>query len=334
MGGNLFGLGRLPRAQYLALEERLRTYLDVKLGQHYRIPRYYGSKPDFGDVDIVVSEAAITTTWADLRAEITADLGITRSQSTGAVFSTVYENFQVDFFVRPQHSFEATNNFLCFNDLGNLLGKIFRRMNLKYGERGLQYVFRRTDGNYKRDIEVCHDIDRICAFLELDAAPWHAGFETLEEMYTWVVSSPWFSVAPYRDPGRTMRARAKNRPTIQRFLVWLDETGTDKTCEYPSREAWLPRIVAAFPDAGLMAVIAEEQAWEARVLAVKQRFGGKRIMTLIPELSGQRLGAFIPTFTDGFADFETEMSVMDPAEVDRRILAHWDEPRTSVSCDS
>ena len=87
MGGNLFGLGRLPRAEYLALEGRLRTYLDAKLGEHYRIPRYYGSKPDFGDVDIVVSEAAIKTTWHDLRDEILADLSITRSQSTGAVFS-------------------------------------------------------------------------------------------------------------------------------------------------------------------------------------------------------------------------------------------------------
>ena len=70
MGGSLYGLGRLPRAEYLALEGRLRAYLDEKLGDHYRIPRYYGSKPDFGDVDVLVSEAAIATTWDDLRADV------------------------------------------------------------------------------------------------------------------------------------------------------------------------------------------------------------------------------------------------------------------------
>ena len=323
MGGNLFRLGRLPSAEYLALEGRLRTYLDAKLGDHYRIPRYYGSKPDFGDVDIVVSEAAVLTTWQDLRAEITTDLGITRSKSTGAVFSTVYENFQVDYFMRPARYFQATYSFLCFNDLGNLLGKIFRRMNLKYGERGLQYVFRRTDGNYKRDIDLCLDIERICAFIGLDIAPWNAGFETLEEMYTWLVSSPWFSVAPYRDPNRIMRARVKNRPTIQRFLVWLDEQGIDQICDYPPKEDWIPRFVEAFPEAGLLDIIAEEKAREVRVEAVKQRFGGKRVMQLIPELSGQRLGEFIRTFKDGFEDFEVEVSTMDPAEVDRRVLAHW-----------
>lgn len=37
MGGNLFKLGRLPRAEYLALEADLRVTLDRKLGRHYRI---------------------------------------------------------------------------------------------------------------------------------------------------------------------------------------------------------------------------------------------------------------------------------------------------------
>jgi hypothetical protein len=323
MGGNLYNLGRLPRAEYLALESRLRTYLDGKLGEHYRIPRYYGSKPDFGDVDIVVSEAAIATTWHDLRDEIIADLSITRFQSTGAVFSTVYADFQVDYFVRPARSFEITWAFLCFNDLGNLLGKIFRRMNLKYGEQGLQYVFRRADGNYKRDIDVSLDIDRILGFLELDQAPWHAGFETLEEMYAWLITSPWFSVTPYTDPSRTTRSRVKQRPTIRRFVEWLDEQGIETVVDYPPQEAWLPRIDAAFPEARLPEILAEEQAREQRVEAVKARFGGKRVMALIPELSGQQLGEFIRTFRDGFADFEAEVAALTPEEVDRRVLAHW-----------
>ena len=326
MGGNLFGLGRLPRAEYLALEGRLRTYLDSKLKGHYRIPRYYGSKPDFGDVDIVVSGAILEETgqtWQELRASILTDLSITRSQSAGAVFSTVYEDFQVDYFLRPARYFQATYTFLCFNDLGNLLGKICRRMNLKYGERGLQYVYRRADDSYKRDIDVCLDIARICEFLGLDHAHWQAGFETLEEMYAWVIASPYFSVEPYRDPSRTMRARSRHRPTIKRFLAWLEENSIDKVCDYPPREAWLPRIVEAFPEARLQEIIAEEQAREARVVAVRQRFGGKRVMLLIPELTGKRLGEFIKTFKDGFADFEWEVSQMEPAEVDRRVLAHW-----------
>ena len=323
MGGSLYGLGRLPRAEYLALEGRLRAYLDEKLGDHYRIPRYYGSKPDFGDVDVLVSEAAIATTWDDLRAEIVADLGIVRAQSTGAVLATVYEDFQVDYLIRPARYFESTYTFLCFNDLGNLLGKIFRRMHLKYGERGLQYVYRRADGGHTRDLDVCLDIEPICGFLELDFSAWQAGFETLEEMYTWLVASPWFSVAPYRSPSRASRAQGKQRPTIRRFLAWLDENHIEQTCVYPPIEALLPRIVSAFPQANLAARIVAEQAAEARSAAVRARFDGKRVMQLIPGLSGRRLGEFIRTFKEGFDDFEVEVSQLKPAEVERRVLAHW-----------
>ena len=322
MGGSLYGLGRLPRAEYLTVEARLRADLDRTLGPHYRIPRYYGSKADFGDVDVVVSEAAITTTWGDLRAALIADLGLVRFQSTGAMFSTVYQDFQVDYSVRPARYFESTCAFLDFNDLGHLLGKIVRRMNLKYGERGLQYVFRRADGNYTRDIDVCLDIQRICAHLSLDFAHWEAGFETLEEMYAWLIASPWFSVEPYRDRRRT--TRAWQRPTIRRFLEWLDEEGIDQRVDYPPREDCLPRIIAAFPEAGLPEIFAEEAALEHRSIAVKERFSGRRVMLLIPGLSGPQLGAFIKTFREGFADFEAEVSQLALVEVDRRILAHWE----------
>jgi len=321
VGGSLYGLGRLPRSEYLALEARLRVVLDRLLGTHYRIPRYYSNKADFGDVDVVVSEAAITTTWSDLRDTLIAELGLTRAQRVGAMFSTVYEDFQVDYIVRPARDFESTCAFLDFNDLGNLLGKIFRRMNLKYGEQGLQYVFRRADGNYTRDIDVCRDIQRICAYLSLDVAHWESGFETLEEMYAWLVASPWFSVAPYRDPSRTTRAR--QRPTIRRFLEWLNEEGIDKRVDYPPREECLPRIIAAFPEAGLPEIFAAEAVRERQVAAVKERFGGKRVMQLIPGLSGPQLGAFIRTFRSGFVDFEADISQLTPAEVDRRVLAHW-----------
>ncbi len=84
MGGNLFKLGRLPQAQYAVIETELRQYLDRKMGAEYRIPRYYRSKADFGDVDIIISDAAIQSTWQDLRMQIVQDLGIEQYKSAGS----------------------------------------------------------------------------------------------------------------------------------------------------------------------------------------------------------------------------------------------------------
>ena len=53
MGGNLFKLGRKPRAEYLEIEAEVRSFLDDLIGEEgYRIPRYYGDKPEFGDLDV------------------------------------------------------------------------------------------------------------------------------------------------------------------------------------------------------------------------------------------------------------------------------------------
>src|SRR5690606_24043094 len=167
MGGNLFKLGRLPRSEYRVIEDVVREYLDGLLGDGYRIPRYYASKPDFGDLDVVVSSAAIEAIggWDRFREAIASGLGVTQSKSVGHVYSTVVRDFQVDYFIRAPELLEPTYHYLSFNDLGNLIGKIFRRLGLKYGEDGLSYVFRReSQPSYKHELLVSRDWPRILGF--------------------------------------------------------------------------------------------------------------------------------------------------------------------------
>lgn len=324
MGGNLFKLGRLARAQYLEIEAEITAYLDRAVGpEHHRIPRYYGDKPDFGDLDVIVSEAACTPSWDALRERILEDLQITRFQPTGAVFSTVYRDFQVDYFVRSEKVFLSTYHFLSYNDLGNLLGKIFRRMGLKYGERGLHYVFRReSDPHYKRDLEVSLDFPRTLAFIGLEYNRWEQGFDSLDDLFSWVITSPWFSVEPYRgEHSRTLRKRAKARPTIQKFLAWLDAEAIEKTCDYGEKTSHIERIAEAFPEAELRGQLEKERVREAQAMELKRKFSGKRVMALIPGLEGKALGAFIQAFKASFDDFEAEIVAMSSDEVDARIRA-------------
>src|SRR5262245_24319907 len=145
MGGKLFDFPRMPRAEYLIREHRVRTYLDRKLAGEYRIPRFYGDKPDFGDLDVIVTARP---DWDIVRAEIAADLGITETKTVGRVFSTAFDGLQTDFFAVPAQYLDSTYVFMSFNDLGNLLGRMCRRFNLKWGEHGLSYVFRRASSDH------------------------------------------------------------------------------------------------------------------------------------------------------------------------------------------
>jgi hypothetical protein len=250
MGGKLFNLPRMPRADYIQREAAIRAYLDRKLGGAYRIPRYYGDKPDFGDMDVIVPTRP---DWDRVRLEIAADLGVTQVKYTGRVFSIVFEGLQTDFFAVPARFVESTFHYMSFNDLGNLLGRICRRFNLKYGEEGLYYIYRR-EGNehYKAELPVTQDFAKVCAFLGLDHAAWEAGFDTLTVVYEWVIASPYFSVAPYLDDlDGTMERRSRRRSGIASFIAFLRERGINARPDFAHRMSYLPQIIAAFPEAGL-----------------------------------------------------------------------------------
>ncbi len=338
MGGNLFKLGRLPRAEYLVIEGVVREFLDDLLGDGYRIPRYYASKPDFGDLDVVVSSAAIDAAggWSEFCDAIARGLGVDKSKSVGHVYSTVVRNFQVDYFIRSPELLEATYCYLSFNDLGNLIGKMYRRLGLKYGEDGLSYVFRReSQPSYRRDLLVSRDWPRILRFLELDVSAWEAGFDRLEDMFVWVVASPYFSVAPYdlaraqlgqseqnqardakpavRGRSRTTAVRARTRPTMQRFMAWLEHEGIDQRCEFrPERDAYVEDIAAAFPEAKLVEALAEERAREGEANALRQKFGGQQVREWTG-LDGKLLGSFLRRFTQTYPN--EILLAMDPEAI-------------------
>ncbi|WP_437620353.1 hypothetical protein [Sorangium sp. So ce1151] len=300
MGGKLFDFPRMPRDAYLEREADVRRYLDGKLPGLYRIPRYYGDKPDFGDMDVIL---AAPPDWLALRAEIARDLGITGSKAVGHVFSTSYRGLQTDFFTVPERYLESTYNFFSFNDLGNLIGKLCRRFDLKYGERGLTYVYRREGGNFQVELEITLDFERICHFLGLEYETWRAGFGSLPEMFEWVVASPYFSVAPYLDDtDSNLRKRGRERTTVARFIAWLGERGIDKRVVLQDRRSYLPEVIAAFPQADLAAKIEAERAAEARAAEIAAKFNGKRVMRLVPGLDGKALGELIRAFKASFAD--------------------------------
>lgn len=324
MGGKLFNRGRIDRERYLEIESDVRAYLDRQIGRdNYYIPRYYGNKPDFGDLDIII-RLVDSSNWQQLRTKIVEDLGISAFKSAGAVFSTLYQNFQVDFFTAQPEYFESTYNYLSFNDLGNLIGKICRRFNLKYGERGLSYVYRRNNGNFLKEIELTTDFQAICQFLSLDYDKWLLGFADLEKIFAWTIDCPYFSVAPYLDRSTSLERRIKERSTIQSFIDYLDRHQITKAYQYlENRDDYLPWIADNFPAANLLDRLNLAIAAAERAEFIKTKFNGELLMRLIPELAGKELGIFIVKFKQQFPDFDEFIINTESAQIERSILAFW-----------
>ncbi len=317
MGGKLFHHPRMPRAGYIEREASVRVCLDERLPGAYRIPRYYGDKPDFGDMDVLVEDRP---DWDALRVEVARDLGVTEVKTTGRVYSMSFRGLQTDFFTVPAQYLESTASFMSFNDVGNFIGRLARRFDLKYGERGLAYVYRRAGGNYARDLEITRDMARICGFLGLDHPRWVAGFASLDDVFDWVIASPYFSVKPYLDDD-AMADRAQARPTVERFIAYLRDRGVDKRAHVGDRKDRLPQVIAAFPEVDLAGMVAAERAAEARAAGRAAKFNGQRVMRLVPGLEGEALGRVILALKRSVGDFDAWVEATPQDDIDRAIVA-------------
>lgn len=329
MGGKLFDLTRMPRAEYLEREAEIRAYMDRAMPGAYRIPRYHDAKADFGDMDVIVRAGP---DWGERREQIVRDLGITQVKVVGHVYSTVYRGLQTDFFAVPAARLDSMHAFMSFNDVGNIIGRMCRRFNLTWGEDGLSYVHRRASSeSYRADLPVTQDFARVCAFLGLDHAAWVRGFADLDALFVWVTASPYFSVAPYLDEVEgTMKQKSKLRPTIIRFIEWLRERGITQRVEFADKASYLPQVIAAFPEADLPRKLALEDQREARAIALRAKWSGKLVMQLRPELRGAALGEFIQAFRAalGGADaFEEWVLAASDDEIAARIRADQSTPQ-------
>jgi hypothetical protein len=327
MGGNLFRLPRMPHAEYVVREQAIRAFLDAR-AQPYRIPRYYANKPDFGDMDVIVPSRP---DWDVVRAAIARDLGVTQTKAVGRVFSVAFQGLQTDFFAVPEPFVDSTYVFMSFNDLGNLLGRICKRFNLKWGEHGLSYVFRRANSDHHVvDLPLTTDFARVCAFLGLDHAAWRAGFADLPQMFAWTIASPYFSVVPYLDEiSGTLAARATDRPTIAQFIAFLRDRGVDQRPEFADKTSYVAQIAAAFPEADLPAQLEAERQREARALAASAKFSGKLVMRLRPEVAGKALGELIAAFKRSIApdgDGFEQWVLATPSDVIERRIAEFEAP--------
>ncbi|EDP98281.1 hypothetical protein U8527_19940 [Kordia algicida OT-1] len=304
MGGNLFKLGRMPKAKYLEIETEISTYLSQKIGaDNFRIPRYYDDKADFGDLDVLVNISAVAD-WERIKTQILNDLNIQQHKSVGNVFSTVYKNLQVDYFTKEEAYFLATYNFLSFNDVGNIIGRIFRRFNLKYGEKGLHYVFRRTsEESYSKDILITNDFKKIFAFLGLDYSVWETGFASKKELFDWVIASKYFSTKPYLDENKAINKR-KKRPTMQAFIAYLKENDIIREPKFLEKDHYLEMIADYFPETNLFEQIRIEKEREKYINTIKQKYNGRIIMELFPEIKGRNLGKFMNLFQAQFDHYE------------------------------
>lgn len=321
MGGHALSLPsiRLPAAQYHALEADILARLRGRYPEK-RIEAIlaYAEKRDFGDMDLLIDDV----NGYDARAIATcldACEVVPNGDVTSIGIRLPQGVFQIDLLKTPTPCFDFAARYFGFNDLGNLLGRVARRFGAKFGQRGLLYPLVDAENSFRllAELTITLDFAEALRLLGYDPVRYETlrstgGFRTLDDIFAYVVSSPYVHRDLYLLENLNHRARVRDakRPTYNAFLAWLAQQTAATLPAYQwaaagtraaaaQQQAFLGAAFAACPrfehDYGLAM-----QDWQRKKI-IRQRYNGK-LVGRITGLFGYALGQLMQTVRQHFAD--------------------------------
>lgn len=309
MGGNALKeleTRRVDRNEYMEIRDHvLMTLRNGKLGER-KIEDIlaYRTKPDFGDLDVLVETfSGESIDWMGKIKELFNPRQIAHNSSC---YSFDYKNFQIDLILTPTDDFDSSYVYFAWNDLGNLMGRVFKKLGFKYGHKGLSYIWRNPDNEFNAFAEgvISKDMRTIFEFGDFDYDRYMQGFDTLEDIFEWVAASKYFNPQIYLLDNRNhvSRTRDKKRKVYNLFLQWCADT--DGLNQYPWAEMreragyhstgnFFQEAIKLFPD--LPTLNCKVLGLRDRELKVKGKFNGAHVARLTG-LHHKELGIFIQNF--------------------------------------
>lgn len=234
MGGNIFNKPRISPTEYKSLVSKLcsRGVLDT-LYENFRnvyIPLSYSNKTDYGDIDVVCTfKKPVEEIAENLRKDLNLSEEHIKVLSDKNISFLFMDKVQVDLLHSDNYLFSYL--YHCYNDLGGLLGTLCKAHGFKLKDDGLYYdVFESLDSTKKLgEILVYKDWNQVIHMLGLPPylSTSHSSmpFDTLEDIFKYVASSPSFRVEFFLPESLTAKQRNRigKRATYIKFLDWIRE---------------------------------------------------------------------------------------------------------------
>ena len=223
MGGNAIqNIRRYDAFEYHQLvEEVLSKLQNIFPGHRIEVLKSFRNKESFGDMDILLE--SFDFQGVNFKEIITNQFNSKQIVHNGNCYSFEFKDFQIDLILFSSNHYETARNYYAWNDLGNFLGRVCKRFDLKLGFDGLICVFR--DNTYEfAEVPVSTNFRDILLFLGYDPIEYENGFDSLEDIFKYAASSPFFNkeIFAYHNRNHTARTRDRKRKNYREFLIWLE----------------------------------------------------------------------------------------------------------------
>lgn len=299
---------RKTTEEYNRLQSLIVPILQKELDTDIHIVKSYFTKSDHGDMDVMIKiDHKLYNRGINFVNFIKETFNPNEIYNNGGVISFDYQSFQIDFIFVKEKNWDVAIGFFDFDPSGNLMGKVAHKFGLRYGFEGLKYPFRNFNGRLSTDITLTRDNRKIFEFLGYDYDKFNQGFETLQDIFDYVVESKYFDSTIFQmdSLNQVDRKRNRKRKTYQQFLEFINSNNITKTIEWKQKSDYFDEIDKYFPEANLREKIERLTLKDIQDKELNSKFNGKLIMIEFPNLKGKELGDKITNFMKSFEDYRS-----------------------------
>ena len=306
MGGHAmknYGVERLTKEQYDEVLSALTITLPYKT---VAIPSYR-AKDSFGDCDLLT-----TATDEAFEKSLSKDFALLGKKKNGSVtsYALKYGNFppfQFDLIKARDESFKFHYNYLSYNDLGNLIGRVAAAFGFKFAHDGLYILawyshkgeersVARVKENgktndhaeYKMEKLFISNFDQALEFLGFDSSRFAQGFNTIDDILDYVASSKYFCKDFFLFENRNHDQRKKDvkRPTYTKALEYFDTLVETKSRDEVTR-AFKADVAKKYPS--IINIKRSMRKEVKRKYVLSRRLSSRRVVWLYGRLFNKRL---------------------------------------------
>lgn len=306
MGGHAmknYGVERLTKEQYDEVLSALTITLPYKT---VAIPSYK-SKESFGDCDLLT-----TATDEAFEESLSKDFILLGKKRNGGVTSYAlkygsFPPFQFDLIKAKKDSFKFHYNYLSYNDLGNLIGRVAAAFGFKFAHDGLyilawyshkgeersvgrvkEYGKTNDCAEYKMEKLFISNFDQALEFLGFDSLRFVQGFDTIDDILDFVANSKYFckDFFLFENRNHDQRKRDVKRPTYTRALEYFDTLVETKSRDEVTR-AFKADVATKYPS-----IINIKRAMRKEIkrkYVLSRRLSSRRVVWLYGRLFNKQL---------------------------------------------
>lgn len=319
MGGKLFeaeGAVRITTQEYKEKYVPALTALFSQLHIRFDFIQFYANKADQGNINILVNQSTILPTNV---ANAIVDLNPNRKEvvmkflrnngykvkTNSNIVSFLYDDrLQVDLVFTKTSLYDYSLNYYSFNDLGGLIGRLTRGLNLKHGSNGLSYVLYDENKTKKLgDFLLTSNHDQTLQIMGLDVERFKQGFDSLTDIFEYVTTSKYFGLNAFIL--NEMSCKDRHRDQKRNTFIKFEEYCLANAATLPEVSPHLPEnklsfIYSIFPELEDKVNSALKVEEENKLIA--EKFNGRILMDMFDDFkeNPKLLGGFIASFKEQY----------------------------------